>query len=131
MLARMGSIAWGWRSTIQTGDLLTTGKCGPFLDVGKSCSADGEAAARSTPLGDAASSTCKGGAVIGTSCDPTAFASGCTTNAYCDGNTSKCSVPVWPRRGLARLRAGLRRLSAGRRALPRRNLRLAHQQVRR
>jgi len=42
MLAPMGSIAWGWRSTIKPAICSPPAKCGPFLDVGKSCSADGE-----------------------------------------------------------------------------------------
>jgi hypothetical protein len=74
-----------------TGNLTTAGKCGPFLDVGKSCSSPGES-------GCPYDTTCSGGSCspgpkAGDACDPSTT-NGCTGNTYCDGNTSKCTTLV-------------------------------------
>jgi hypothetical protein len=76
-----------------TGDVLTTGTCKPFLDVGKACDSSGESGCPFDTTCDAASSTCKAGGKAGDTCDPQAFG-GCSGNSYCDGNTSKCAVKV-------------------------------------
>jgi hypothetical protein len=76
------------------GAVTTKGKCGPFLDIGKSCSSvGGEAGCPYDSTCDATSMTCKLGGMVGDTCDPTSTG-GCSGNNYCDGNTSKCAQLV-------------------------------------
>jgi hypothetical protein len=77
-----------------SGAVTTKGKCGPWLDIGKSCPATGESGCPLDSTCDMASSTCKLAGQIGADCDTSGVTASCGTNLYCDGPTAKCAKTV-------------------------------------
>jgi hypothetical protein len=78
-----------------TGAVTTKGKCGAWLDIGKTCdpTSMGEIGCPLDSTCDMTTKVCKLSGQVGDTCDPTA-GGGCGTSLYCDGTTSKCTKSV-------------------------------------